>query len=85
LFHSRVPASHFFSFKKWNPLVLRRAAVLCFPFEILLGLWQVSFPYFVIFGWFYNWGILSLSIGVVKNTIVTSSSQTIWSTSSRKL
>ena len=75
----------FFSLKRWNVMVVLSAAVLTFPFGILLKLWQDSFLYFVIFGWFYGWGLLSLLVGVVRNTIVTSSSQTIWSTSSRKL
>ena len=75
----------FFSRKNWDPLVLLSAAILTFPFGILLKLWQTSFPNFVFFGWFYGWGILALLGGVVRNTIVTNSSQTIWSTSSRKL
>ena len=65
-----------FSMKKWNYLVIISAAILSFPFIILLTLWQTSFPNFVIFGWFYGWGILSLLAGVVKNTIMTSNIQT---------
>jgi len=65
-----------FSMKKWNYLVIISAAILSFPFIILLTLWQTSYPNFVIFGWFYGWGILSLLAGVVKNTIMTSNIQT---------
>ena len=75
----------FFSRKDWSPMVLLSAAILTFPFGIVLKLWQTSFPNFVIFGWFYGWGILALLGGVLRNTMVTNSSQTIWSTSSRKL
>ena len=75
----------FYSQKRWNGFVLLGAAILTFPFGILLKLWQTTFPNFVIFGWFYGWGMLSLLIGVVKNTIITKSSHIIWSTSSRKL
>ena len=75
----------FFSRKDWDPLVILSAAILTFPFGILLKLWQTSYLNFVIFGWFYGWGILALLGDVVRNTMVTNSSQTIWSTSSRKL
>ncbi len=67
----------FFSRKDWSPLVILSAAILTFPFGILLKLWQTSQLNFVIFGWFYGWGILALLMGVVRNTMVTSSSQTI--------
>ena len=46
-----------------------------FPFGILLKLWQTSPLNFVVFGWFYGWGMLALLVGVVKNTMVTSSTR----------
>lgn len=75
----------FFSLRRWSLAVWVSAAILAVPFAIVLQLHQSSFLNFVVFGWLYGWGILALLAGVVRNTIVTSSSQTIWSTSSRKL
>ena len=66
----------FFSLKKWTYPVMMSAAILSIPFGFILKLWQTSFLNFVIFGWFYGWGILFLLGAVVKNTIMTSSIQT---------
>jgi hypothetical protein len=66
----------FFSLKKWTYLVLISAAILSIPFGFILKLWQTSFLNFVIFGWFYGWGILFLLGAVVKNTMMISNIQT---------
>ena len=66
----------FFSLKKWTYPVMISAAILSIPFGFILKLWQTSFLNFVIFGWFYGWGILLLLGAVVKNTMMTSSIQT---------
>ena len=66
----------FFGLKKWTPPVAIGAIILAIPFQIILQFFQTSFVSYVIFGWFYGWGILSLLGAVVKNTIMTSSIQT---------
>lgn len=66
----------FFSLKKWTLPVIISAAILSIPFGFILKLWQSSFLNLVIFGWFYDWGILSLLVGVVKNTMMTNNIQT---------
>jgi len=66
----------FFSLKKWTYPVIISAAILSIPFGFIVKLWQTSFLNFVIFGWFYGWGILLLLGAVVKNTMMTSSIQT---------
>lgn len=66
----------FFSLKKWTYPVMMSAAILSIPFGFILKLWQTSFLHFVIFGWFYGWGILFLLGAVVKNSMMTSSIQT---------
>jgi hypothetical protein len=66
----------FFSLKKWTPPVIISAVILSFPFAFVLKLWQTSYLNFVIFGWFYGWGVLLLLAAVVKNTMITRSIQT---------
>lgn len=50
----------YFSLNKWTVLARISAAILTFPFIFVLKLWQSSFPFFVIFGWFYGWGLIVL-------------------------
>jgi hypothetical protein len=66
----------FFSLKKWTYPVIISAAILSLPFGFILKFWQTSFLNFVIFGWFYGWGILFLLGAVIKNTMMTSNMQT---------
>jgi hypothetical protein len=66
----------FFSLKKWTYPVMISAAILSLPFGFILKFWQTSFLNFVIFGWFYGWGILFLLGAVIKNTMMTSNMQT---------
>lgn len=62
----------FCSMKKWNYPVIVSAVILSIPFGFIPKLWQTSFLNFVIFGWFYGWGILSLLGAVIKNIMMTS-------------
>jgi hypothetical protein len=55
----------FFSLKKWTIATVISATILSFPFIFVLKLWQTSFLYFVIFGWFYGWGLIVLLGNVV--------------------
>ena len=66
----------YFSLKKWTFPVIISAAILAIPFQIVLQLFQDSFANFVIWGWLYGWGLLTLIGGVVRNTMMTSSIQT---------
>jgi len=62
----------FFSLKKWTVPAMVSAAILTVPFQLVLQFFQTSFVSFVIFGWFYGWGILSLLAALVKNSMMTS-------------
>ena len=62
----------FFSLKKWTVPAMISAAILTVPFQLVLQFFQTSFVSFVIFGWFYGWGILSLLAALVKNSMMTS-------------
>jgi alpha-1,2-mannosyltransferase len=62
----------FFSLKKWTVLAMISAAILTVPFQLVLQFFQTSFVSFVIFGWFYGWGILFLLGALVKNSMMTS-------------
>ena len=62
----------FFSLKKWTVPAILSAAILSIPFAIVLQLFQTSFVNFVLFGWLYGWGILSLLAALVKNSMMTS-------------
>ena len=62
----------FFSLKKWTIPAMISAAILTVPFQLVLQFFQTSFVSFVIFGWFYGWGILSLLAALVKNSMMTS-------------
>jgi hypothetical protein len=75
----------YFSLRRWTPLIVISAVILAIPFQIVLQLFQNSFFNFVFWGWLYGWGILLLSIEVVRNTMMTNNIQTNWSTSSMKL
>jgi hypothetical protein len=65
----------FFSLKKWTVPAMISAAILSVPFQLVLQFFQTSFFNFVLFGWFYGWGILFLLGAAVKNTMMTSSMQ----------
>ena len=62
----------FFSLKKWTVPAMISAAILTVPFQLVLQFFQTSFVSFVIFGWFYGWGILSLLAALFKNSMMTS-------------
>jgi hypothetical protein len=66
----------FFCLKKWSLPILLSAAILSFPFGVILKLWQTSLLNFIIFGWFYGWGTLLFLGALVKNTMMTTSIQT---------
>jgi hypothetical protein len=63
----------FFSLRKWSPLVVLSAALLCVPFAIVLQLHQTSFANFVIFGWLYGWAILLLLGALLRNSLTAKS------------
>lgn len=58
----------FFSLKRWTLPAILSAAILSFPFIFVLKLWQTSFTHFVIFGWFYGWGLIVL-LGVLVSAL----------------
>jgi alpha-1,2-mannosyltransferase len=55
----------FFSLKKWNWMVTGSAILFSVPVIFPLVFFQSSFTDFVIFGWFYGWGLLMLLFGTV--------------------
>ena len=56
----------FFSLRNWTALTIASAALLTVPFAIVLQLHQLSFVYFVLFGWLYGWALLLLTSDLVK-------------------
>jgi hypothetical protein len=67
----------FFSLKKWTIPALTSAAILSIPFQLVLQFFQTSFLNFVLFGWFYGWGILFLLAALTMNITQTPSMQTL--------
>ena len=65
----------FFSLKKWTVPAMISAAILSVPFQLVLQFFQTSFLNFVLFGWFYGWGILFLLAALTMNTTQTPSMQ----------
>ena len=55
----------FFTLKKWNWMVTGSAILFSVPVIFPLVFFQSSFVNFVIFGWFYGWGLLMLLFGTV--------------------
>lgn len=50
----------FFEQQKWDWKLILGAAIFAVPFFIPLVLFQTTFTNFVLFGWFYGWGLLCL-------------------------
>jgi alpha-1,2-mannosyltransferase len=67
----------FFSLKKWTVPAMISAAILSVPFQLVLQFFQTSFLNFVLFGWFYGWGILFLLAALTMNTTQTPSMQVL--------
>jgi len=55
----------FFSQNKWNWMITGSAILFSVPVIFPLVFFQSSFANFVIFGWFYGWGLLLLLFGIV--------------------
>ncbi len=55
----------FFAKKKWNWMMTGSAILFSFPVIFPLVLFQSSFANFIIFGWFYGWGLLLLLFGTI--------------------
>ena len=74
----------FFENQKWSWKLYLAAILFAVPFVFPLQLFQTSFINFIVFGWFYGWGLLALlydelftaSIRVDQKAAMTSSIQT---------
>jgi glycosyl transferase family 87 len=55
----------FFSRPKWSWPYLLSAALLSFPYMLILYFFQKSFFNLVLFGWLYGWGLLLILAGLI--------------------
>jgi hypothetical protein len=55
----------FFEHQKWDWKLMLVASIFAVPFLIPLALFQTSNVNFILFGWFYGWGLLILLFGTL--------------------
>ena len=55
--------------RKWGPLLRISSIILVVPVVFILGLFQLSFTNFIIFGWFYGWALLLVLTALILEQV----------------